>query len=101
MERLHLARLESWALATVSLAQSRARVEDARVELKREWPTPEKAARRLAAHANAALGSEILWLIGIDDGGDVPGAAADELADWWSQNKPKQASMAFPQRSPI
>ena len=42
--------------------------DDARVELKREWPTDRsRAARRIAGHANAAEGREIIWVIGVDE----------------------------------
>jgi hypothetical protein len=59
MEPRYLARVEAWALGIVSRVKSSQKVEDSRVELKREWPVPEKGARRLAAHANAALGEEM------------------------------------------
>jgi hypothetical protein len=59
------------------------------VELKAEWPNdPEKAARRLAGHANAALGERILWLIGVDEKGHtIPGASHSETATWFDQMK--------------
>jgi hypothetical protein len=34
-------------------------IEDDRIELKRDWPDPVKAARILAGHANASLGERI------------------------------------------
>ena len=42
-------------------------VEDGRVELKSDFPSTEnieKYAHQLAAHANAARGSNILWVFG-------------------------------------
>ena len=61
-------------------------IEDSKVEVKREWPTPQKVARRIAGHANAARGEPILWIVGADEKtGEVVGATFDELADWWSQ----------------
>jgi len=79
---LTLARYEDWALKIANEVAAGRPVEDARVELKREWISPEKAARRLAAHANAARGAEILWLIGVDEVDGVVGTADQELADW-------------------
>ncbi len=60
-------------------------VEDARVELKSEWPDPIKAARRLAGHANAAAGEPILWIIGLDETRGVVGAEKEEVANWLPQ----------------
>lgn len=59
--------LELWARDIVEKVLSNQPVEDSRVELKSEWIEPEKAARRLGGHANAARGDSILWLIGIDE----------------------------------
>lgn len=61
-------------------------VEDSTVELKTEWPDPTrgKPARQIAAHANAARGDQILWLIGVDERGHrVVSADENELANWW------------------
>ena len=84
MSTLRIARLEAWALSMVTRVNAHERVEDARVELKREWPAPQKAARRLAGHANAVAGVEILWIIGLDEDDGVVGAGSAELADWWA-----------------
>jgi hypothetical protein len=46
--------IEAWALRVIDSVKAGAPNEDSRVELKREWIEPKKAARRLAAHANAA-----------------------------------------------
>lgn len=60
--------------------------DDALIELKSEWPSePRKTARQLAAHANAARGAEILWIIGVDEKRGVLGAGDEELANWWPQ----------------
>lgn len=56
-----------------------------RIELKRDWPPAERAARRLAGHANAARGDSILWLIGVDEKIGVVGASANELSNWWAK----------------
>jgi hypothetical protein len=59
-------------------------VEDDGVELKAEWLVDVgRAARRIAAHANASHGEPILWLVGVDEGArSVPGVLAVELAEW-------------------
>jgi len=43
MEPRTLARTESWALNIASRVKGGLKVEDSRVELKRDWPSPEKA----------------------------------------------------------
>ena len=46
------------------------------------WPgSPLSAARRLAAHANAARGRDVLWLVGIRNGKPT-GADASGLENW-------------------
>jgi len=60
--------------------------EDARVELKAAWPNDAyKAARQIAAHANPAGGEPILWVIGVDQKGEVVGTGHNELAKWYKQ----------------
>lgn len=79
-------RLESRVRDLVEHAQAGKPLEDSLVELKREWPGPAKASRRIAAHANAARGEEIIWIIGIDEkSGRVHGVEPEELANWWPQ----------------
>lgn len=51
--------------------------------MKAEWPEANKAARRIAGHANAARGAPILWLIGVDEKEGVRGAEVNELATWF------------------
>jgi hypothetical protein len=48
--------IEAWALDVIRRVSSGQPHEDFRVELKADWITTEKAARRLAGHANAARG---------------------------------------------
>jgi len=79
------AQIEARALEAYDLVSSGARREDSGVELKADWPTPDKAARRIAGHANAARGEDILWIVGLDEARGVCPFAPEELANWWSQ----------------
>lgn len=52
--------------------------------MKADWPTDAtKAARQIAGHANAAYGSNILWIIGLDEEKGIVGATDNEVANWW------------------
>ena len=82
---LSLARAEAWVHSVLERAAAHQRVEDSRVELKRTWIEPAKAARRLAGHANAARGAEVLWLIGVDEDAGLLGVDPTELTVWWSK----------------
>lgn len=79
--------IEAWAIRVADSVSDGVRVEDDRVECKAQWPSDhQKAARRIAGHANAARGVSILWLVGIDeDGGRVAGTDHVDLDSWWSQ----------------
>lgn len=78
--------IESWALDVVERAQSKQPIEDSRVELKAQWPDDvKKAARRIAAHANAARGEPILWIIGVDEQtGGITGTSFSDFAGWYN-----------------
>lgn len=76
---------ESHVLAVYDAVCAGRRIEDSLVELKRDWPSPPKAARRIAAHANAARGEAILWLIGLDERIGVVAPSDSDLAQWWAQ----------------
>lgn len=62
------------------------RIEDAAIEAKSKYLAPEKVARRLAGHANAAGGNEVIWIIGLDeDAGEVFGLPENfDKANWLS-----------------
>jgi predicted HTH transcriptional regulator len=78
--------IENWALQILSSVPSHQPHEDARVELKSRWPSDlSRAARQIAGHANAARGSLILWLIGVDEKTGVTGAPHEEMADWYAK----------------
>lgn len=83
--RLSHAGLRVWTLETVDAVIDAKKVEDAAVEVKSVWPDPYEAARRIGGHANAALGSPILWIIGLDEASGVVGVEPTELANWWAQ----------------
>ena len=75
--------VEVWTREIVEAVLANQRIEDSRVELKSSWPEPRKAANRLAAHANAARGTPILWLIGVDEKNcKLTNVAPVELANW-------------------
>jgi hypothetical protein len=77
--------IENWALSVVQRVRAGHPNEDSRVELKRDWINAEKAARRIAAHANAARGAPILWLIGVDQNGQIPGVQHQDLGPWFGR----------------
>jgi hypothetical protein len=82
---MRLSDIEAWCLSVVDRVRSHRRIEDARVEVKAEWPPAEKAARRIAGHANAARGEPIRWVVGLDEGaGTVTGAQGDDTAPWFA-----------------
>lgn len=79
--------IEAWVHRVIAEVERGGSVEDARVELKRDWPdSASKAARRIAGHANAAPSEHLLWIIGVDEklGAQcVVGATSNDLARWW------------------
>jgi hypothetical protein len=77
--------IEAWVLRIVDQVEAKQPHEDSRVELKAEWPSPEKAARQIAGHANAARGEDILWIVGLDESKGLVGADNTELANWLPQ----------------
>lgn len=79
--------IEAWALRIIDQVSRDEHAEDARVELKSQWPDPQLAARQIAGHANAARGASILWIIGVDEKTGVVGAPHVELANWFAAVK--------------
>jgi hypothetical protein len=74
---------EAWALEYL---RRRRGTEDQRIELKQSLTDPARAARRLAGHANAARGAQIMWLVGVADDGTIHGYdVADDPAKWLAQ----------------
>lgn len=79
------AQLEARVLGIADVVHAGGRHEDGLVELKAEWLSPEKTARRLAAHANAARGEAVLWIVGLDEKRGVCDPTPVDLATWWPQ----------------
>jgi hypothetical protein len=79
--------LEAWVLRLVDQVARGEHAEDSRIELKREWPKPQAAARQIAGHANASRGASILWIVGLDETTGIHGAPIEELADWYGRVK--------------
>jgi hypothetical protein len=86
--------IENWALNVVERVESDQPIEDSRVELKSDWIDVQKAARRIAGHANASRGAPILWLIGVHETKGVVGAQHEELADWYEGVKAQFSGLA-------
>ena len=61
-------------------------MEDSQWELKSDMPTdPNRVARRLGAHANAAQGERIIWVFGLDEKKGIVGCEPFEASTWISQ----------------
>lgn len=76
--------LEGKVRRIISAVKTGQSVEDTLNELKSEWSNDShKAARRLAAHANAAHGEPITWVFGVDEKGKIiTGVDEIEMANW-------------------
>jgi hypothetical protein len=79
--------IENWALSIIDSVEKNQPIEDSRIELKSTWIEPERAARRLAGHANASRGTPILWLIGVDEDKGIVGVNSLEFKTWFSKVK--------------
>ncbi len=90
--------IEGWVISIIDRLVEGQIIEDSRVELKANWPdTPQRAARRIAGHANAARGDVILWIIGVDEKArTVVGANANDLASWYSSVRAEFDSQLAP-----
>lgn len=64
---------------------SSAPVEDSKIEFKSEFIEPAKAARRLAAHANASTYDSFIWVFGAREDGKVVGVDKANFASWFAQ----------------
>ncbi len=77
--------IEAWVLRIVDIVTNHQPIEDSRVELKRVFIDPRKAARRIAGHANASQGAQVLWVIGLDEEQGIIGVDDTEFSSWWGQ----------------
>jgi len=85
---LNRQQLEVIAIRAVSQARSNTSVEDDQVELKGEWPGPDKA-RQLAGAANQLNGDPLIYVIGIDQDGTYRANGDVDPARWWAQFEAK------------
>jgi hypothetical protein len=76
--------IEAWVLRVADQVAKGEHSEDSRVELKARWPDAKSAARRIAAHANAARGAEVLWIIGLDEKAGPRDPGQIEVSDWFA-----------------
>lgn len=81
------AELEVWARDVIRTVLAGHDVEDGRVDCKASLVAdPAKAARQIAALANAARAPEVLWLVGLDEKSHcATDASLEDLASWWPQ----------------
>ena len=77
--------IEHWALHVIDTLSKGRKAEDTRVELKAALLSEEKMARQIAAHANAARGEPILWLIGVDEIKGIVEVENFEVSDWYAR----------------
>ena len=85
-EQLTRRHVERWGRDIIDRVKSdEFKHEDCTVEFKRELVEPRKAARRIAAHANAARCEPILWIIGYDEKGQTFHNVEHDFADWWGK----------------
>lgn len=76
--------IEFRALRAIEGLQKKIAPPESAVAVFPTWPAAGPAtARRLAGHANAARGRDLLWLIGIGRDGKIRGADIKKFNDWW------------------
>jgi len=85
VQRIRVDQLEAWVLSVVDRVLRKEPIEDSRVELKSDWIPPQKAARRLAGHANASAGAPVLWIIGLHEVDGLVPFNAQDPAKWIAQ----------------
>ncbi|WP_377103970.1 hypothetical protein [Propionicimonas sp. T2.31MG-18] len=81
---MQTAQFEASVVAVVNALRAGSPMEDDRIELKRDWPDPEKA-RQLAGAANRVAGEYLTYIIGIDETGKTFPIGNVDPATWWSQ----------------
>lgn len=88
--------IELWVHRVAQQVERNQHTEDSFVELKAQWPSDADAARQIAAHANAARGEPILWIIGIDEENGPRGADPVEFSNWFAAVK-KHFESVYPE----
>lgn len=81
------AKLESFTLDVIDRLKKGQQIEDSQVELKSNLIEPYKATRRIAGHANASLGQDIVWIFGISEKGEIIGIETSDIHDWFAKVK--------------
>jgi hypothetical protein len=81
---MQASQFEAKVVAIVNGLRSGSPMEDDRVELKQEWPPPDKA-RQLAGAANRAAGEYLTYIVGVDEDGTTYPIGGVDPATWWSQ----------------
>jgi hypothetical protein len=79
--------IEAAVVTAVEAVLSGGSVEDDRIECKSELMPPDRV-RQLAGAANAALGEDLIWVVGIDEKAKALTPLNNpeiDLADWWAQ----------------
>jgi hypothetical protein len=95
---MRTAQLETWIYKILERVKAGQPIEDTRVELKTVWPDAEKAARQIAAHANASPGEPILWILGVNEKANtVPGVDRTEPSDWSAQFRAQFDEGVYPE----
>lgn len=82
--------LELFVLRAADLAAGGKRIEDARIELKREWAVGDDeptAARQLAGLCNASASPWVVWLVGLGQDGSFGDVNAVDPSEWFSKIK--------------
>jgi hypothetical protein len=79
--------VEAAVVNAVEAVLSGGSVEDDRIECKSELMRPDRV-RQLAGAANAALGEDLIWVVGIDEKAKILTPLENQsvdVADWWAQ----------------
>lgn len=78
------AQLEDIVQRLIMSAKAGGPVEDSFVELKAQVPRDlGRAAKQLGGHANASAGHPVIWILGVDESGNVWGAKRKEVVSWY------------------
>ena len=82
---MNSAQLQSWVDALLDRWKRGVLLEDDFIELKRTLPPARRAARRIAGLLNASRGSQVTFIVGIDEATQAVEPCRDDLASWISE----------------